>query len=61
MAKIAVYKSDGTHVFNYDISLGGQNYAPEMKEAYELARKAAVEDGLVTDAEGTKLTFKVVG
>ena len=60
MKKVAVIHQDSRVLWTYEIELGGLNYEPSDDEFFEQARKNAIEDKLVGEAEAQQLTFQFV-
>lgn len=59
--KIAIIKtSTGKMVFSTEVNVTGLNYQPLMKEFNTEGWKAAVDDGIVNDADRAKYAFQAV-
>ena len=60
MKKAAVIHQDSRVLWTYEISFSGLDHEPTDEDHFEQARKNAIEDKLVDEAEAQQLTFQFV-
>ncbi len=60
MKKVAVIHQDSRVLSVYEISFSGLDHEPSDDEFFEQARKNAIKDELVDQAEVQQLTFQFV-
>lgn len=60
MRNVAVIRSDGTVVATYPIALGNLNSPVRDAEYFDLAKRSALEDKLITEAEASDVEFRFV-
>ena len=60
MKKVAVIHQDSRVLSVYEISFSGLDHEPTDEDYFEQARKNAIEDKLVDEAEAPQLTSQFV-